>query len=197
MIYDLYLPCNKMINKKINSRAKRDTHSNRYNVIKKYILYRKDDAMHIIETFLLIYSERFTLVKCARVPLSPPSSPHMRMHVCAYYTYVSTTPAHHEHRGTEREYVHWTLTRKRRRRGRFVLGLRQQVDEIRAYGTPSTEMNKWRKRSIAFHRETPCCHPRATCFAILMFPHRFSQRIYPKLWAYAKKNHRWNQKFFL
>jgi len=145
-----------MIDKKINSRAKRDTCSiDRYDVIEKYIvLYRKGDTMHIKVSFDLFWEIYAGEVRaCSFVSPFFSTCAHARTYVRITHMYQPPPHAHHEHRGTKREYVHWTLTRKRR--GRFVLGLRQQVDEIRAYGTPSTEMNKWRKRSIAFRREAP------------------------------------------
>lgn len=100
----------------------------------------------------LIYSEIYTeahrwVVKRARVFLC---------HCICMYTYVwQQSPRLRMSRRGDAEYVHWTLTRKRRRRGRFVLGLRQQVDKLRGvYSTP------WRtnERKVCFLKNIHC-HP--------------------------------------
>lgn len=80
-------------------------------------------------------------VKRAYVPLPPHM--HSRARMCQSPPHATNVAVR------DAEYVRWTLTRKWRRRDRFVLGLRQQVDEVRAYCTPSTR-RETKERKLLF-----------------------------------------------
>lgn len=127
-----------------------------------------------------------------------PFFPHMRMNVCAYYTYVSTTPPRTTNiavRNASTFVELWPGNDD----GAAVLCLAFDNRSTRyVHAIDGDEQMK--ETPHCFSRETPVVTPRATCFAILTLPPSlFPQRVHPKNYGfvYAMKNHRWNQKFSL
>jgi len=98
-----------------------------------------------LETILLIYSEI-----CKRTGRRWSTRVFLRRHICicVHVSRCQPPPRATNVAVRDAEYVRWTLTRKWRRRDRFVLGLRQQVDEAHAYGTPSTRRETKERKSL-------------------------------------------------
>lgn len=167
-----------MIDKKINSRAKRDTCSiDRYDVIEKYIvLYRKCDTMHIKVSFDLFWEIYAGEVRaCSFVSPFFSTCAHARMcvlHICINHPRARTTNIAVQNASTFIEL--WPGN------GAAVLCLAFDNRSTR-YVHMARHRRRWTNEGNAalLFAEKRLLSP-SVCFAILMFPPRFS-RVYSKL----------------